>query len=431
MSNNQLFIPNTIKVGYNDRDDTYTGKLAYIIYIDEKGKVRKETSWNNWCDHRLGDDSYENVPTEGFVINKNVGGYSTGWNHRQSYIRVYDPRGFEFEITLENLLFIIENTSLITGKGIEGEFVYGWDGKDLVLIPCKSTDYLKIKEYNELIRSDFKLTAKTIKVGATYRNDKEVDLVYIGRYDKYENYSSFKEIEINSNEYEITSDKKGKKYWFYDLESKDFLDYSSLNKFKMLVNDEPLENTSQLMDNLLKIDSLQYFNSKNINRYSFDDNKNRNHILKIIYNKVNIKYNNDVLIFLYDKDNKIQYHLLFERNYSFNRKERDVKYFYQCKLIKHEIKLVTNSYYRKEREVNTHPMIEINLNEKEINSSDYYAEFKNYNISFEEFSNKFNELIFSNESFTKDLYYLEYVSEVNDSIRKIPLDYYLKLKTNY
>lgn len=44
MSNN-IFLPKKISVGYNERSDTYTGKLAYIIYTDEKGVLRKETSW--------------------------------------------------------------------------------------------------------------------------------------------------------------------------------------------------------------------------------------------------------------------------------------------------------------------------------------------------------------------------------------------------
>jgi hypothetical protein len=43
---NNIFIPKVIKVGYQKRDGTYTGKLAYIIYIDDKKKVRKEKSWN-------------------------------------------------------------------------------------------------------------------------------------------------------------------------------------------------------------------------------------------------------------------------------------------------------------------------------------------------------------------------------------------------
>ena len=33
-----IYIPEKIKVGYQNRNDTYTKKLAYVIYYDEKGK---------------------------------------------------------------------------------------------------------------------------------------------------------------------------------------------------------------------------------------------------------------------------------------------------------------------------------------------------------------------------------------------------------
>ena len=130
--NSSIFVPKTINVGYQNRSGTYTGKLAYVIYYDEKGKLRKEASWNSWRDDKIPNDEFENVPTEGFVLNKKAGDYSTGWDHRHAYCRVYDPRGFEFEITIENLLYILENANCIKGKGLEGEFIYGWDGKDLV-----------------------------------------------------------------------------------------------------------------------------------------------------------------------------------------------------------------------------------------------------------------------------------------------------------
>ena len=50
----QLFIPDKIKVGYNEREDTYTKKLAYVIYYDQKGVLRKETSWKNWIQEEMG-----------------------------------------------------------------------------------------------------------------------------------------------------------------------------------------------------------------------------------------------------------------------------------------------------------------------------------------------------------------------------------------
>ena len=78
-----IYVPKKIKVGFNNRNDTYTGKLAYIIYYDEKGKLRKETSWNSWRDKSIDPEEYDNEPTSGFVLNKKVGDYSGSWgNHR-------------------------------------------------------------------------------------------------------------------------------------------------------------------------------------------------------------------------------------------------------------------------------------------------------------------------------------------------------------
>ena len=108
MSNDQMKIPSKLKVGYQKRQDTYTGKLAYVIYFDEKGKLRKETSWAGWRDKHIAADEYSNEPTSGFVLNKKVGDYKSDWNHRMAHIRVYDPRGFEFEISVENLLYILQ-----------------------------------------------------------------------------------------------------------------------------------------------------------------------------------------------------------------------------------------------------------------------------------------------------------------------------------
>ncbi len=91
---------------------------------------------------------------------KKAGDYSTDWDHRHAYCRVYDPRGFEFEITIENLLYILENANCIRGKGLEGEFVYGWDGKDLVLMPVESPDYKEISEFNKIIHNNECVKAK-------------------------------------------------------------------------------------------------------------------------------------------------------------------------------------------------------------------------------------------------------------------------------
>lgn len=180
-----IFIPKTINVGYQNRSGTYTGKLAYVIYYDGKGKLRKEVSWNSWRDEKIPNEEFDNVPTSGFVLNKKVGDYSSGWDHRQAYCRVYDPRNFEFEITIENLLYILENANSIKGKGLEGEFVYGWDGKDLVLMPVESPDYKQIAEYNKIVHNNESIKTKDLIVGATYLTKDNVEWIYMGRFDTY------------------------------------------------------------------------------------------------------------------------------------------------------------------------------------------------------------------------------------------------------
>ena len=65
-----IFIPEKIKVGYQKRDDTYTKQLAYIIYFDSEGVLRKENSWNSWRDKNIEPEIFDNIPINGFVLNK-------------------------------------------------------------------------------------------------------------------------------------------------------------------------------------------------------------------------------------------------------------------------------------------------------------------------------------------------------------------------
>ncbi|MFS0905661.1 hypothetical protein AB3N02_21695 [Priestia aryabhattai] len=233
-----IFIPKKINVGFQERQGTYTGKLSYIIYFDERGKLRKETSWNSWRDSKIDNVITENVPTSGFVLNKKVGGYDTGWNHRNTYVRVYDPRGFEFEIDVVNLLYILENTSSIKGKGLEGEFVYGWEGKNLILIPVDSPDYKNISKLNELIHAENHLKAKDLKIGATYLTKDNKHYVYMGKFDEYE-WRGGKQ--------------KTKSFYFYQPDTKyhSFITMKSVSrKLVDTVSEECIEDFADVMDKL-------------------------------------------------------------------------------------------------------------------------------------------------------------------------------------
>lgn len=198
-----IFVPKKVNVGFQNRKDTYTGKLAYVIYFDETGKLRKEPSWQGWRDKQIPNEIYDNEPIEGFVLNKKVGGDRYSWNPRQTYTRVYDPRGFEFEITIPNLLWILENCNCIKGKGLEGKFVYGWEGTELLLVPVESPDYKEIEEKSQIRNNNEFIAAKDLIVGGTYETIEGEQYVFMGK---------FKPWDIEINRY------KAKSYWGGDGE---------------------------------------------------------------------------------------------------------------------------------------------------------------------------------------------------------------------
>ena len=63
----------------------------------------------------------------GFSIISTVGG-NGGYDKRQAYVQVKDPRGFVIEITDENFIEICKN--FCVNKGVlDGEYVYAFDDK--------------------------------------------------------------------------------------------------------------------------------------------------------------------------------------------------------------------------------------------------------------------------------------------------------------
>lgn len=181
----KMYKPDRINVGYQLRGDTYTGQLGYVIYFDEDGKLRKEASWNSWRDERIPNTIFENEPTEGFVLNRSGGGRPS-WSDRKAFVRVYDPRGFEFEIDVANLMYILECCPVGKGKVLEGKLVYVWDGKELILLPVESPDYKDIDNYTQLLNNKEHIKGKDLKVGYTYVDKNDEKYVYLGKFHEYD-----------------------------------------------------------------------------------------------------------------------------------------------------------------------------------------------------------------------------------------------------
>ena len=244
MAGSQLNIPKKIKVGYQKRAGTYTGKLAYIIYYDQKGKLRKERSWNSWRDKKINPDEFDNEPTEGFVLNKKAGDYSSRWGGRIAYSRVYDPRGFEFEIDIDNLLFILQECDCIKGKGLVGEFVYAWDGTNLVLLPASCPEYKESLEFTNLQTK--KVTKKDMREGCLYLSKDQDTYMYLGRHDWYD-YSS--KWTGNGNRYPI---KPEKWHIFVNIKTGDYWTQKGFTKLAVKLDDEPSPDYANQFDKFKK-----------------------------------------------------------------------------------------------------------------------------------------------------------------------------------
>ncbi len=264
----QLFIPKKCKVGFNLRNDCYTGKLGYIIAYDGK-QWRKEKSWESWRqkvgqEYNNGNGSYvngkwiqpkkilgeevtpfefDNIPTSGFVLNKKVGGYKSNWNMRQTYARCFDPRGFEFEISIPNLLYILEHSNCMRGKGLEGEFLYSWDKKDLVLLPSEAPEFQQATNYTNL--QSLKISSKDLTPGCSYKTKKEENLIYVGKHMWYQ------------TDWYGDKGRTGKKYYifyneiprkYYENEGGYFIIKNDISFLAIKNSEQPVSNFAEIVD---------------------------------------------------------------------------------------------------------------------------------------------------------------------------------------
>jgi len=239
----KLFIPTKLRVGYQKRDDTYTKRLAYVIYYDSTGKLRKEKSFESWRDKKIDVEEFENKPHSGFMLNKGVKRYGHWNSSGRSMIRVYDDRGIEFEITINNLMFALMTTDCLK-RGLEGEFVYAWHGTELVLLPTGCEEYAESQDFTSL--QGKKIGSKDMIPGCSYRTKKAEDLIYLGRFDWFEMDYDKKNGGHYYNRMECV---RPKQYVFFqEGKYRNFIHLSSLSSLASLNSDVVVSNYADLMD---------------------------------------------------------------------------------------------------------------------------------------------------------------------------------------
>ena len=250
----KLFIPKKIKVGFQNRQDTFTGKLAYVIYFDEKGVLRKEKSWTGWCDDKIPSFEFDNDPRNGYILNKGIQRYSD-WGSGRSVIRVHDPREFEFEISIDNLIGILMHSD-VTKRDIQEECVFAWAGSELVLLPINSAAYQSSVEYTN--KQDQKVSTKDLVKGYQYQQKKNDDVwTYLGFFPWWEwVYDREGYTNVHTN--------KGKKHIFYhtvkdwrSAEPRVEFSFPSVSTFSHAVTNEVDPDYSTRVDDFFKTGNSQ------------------------------------------------------------------------------------------------------------------------------------------------------------------------------
>lgn len=216
-----LNIPAKIIAGYRQTDQK---GLIYLSYINDSGKIAKEKSWNDWRSKIVEPKEFDNTPIEGIKIVGHGGG-KPRFSQRQAYCQILDPRGFEVQISFDNLLWLLNFGGYVFDKETNtGYFdikcVYAWNGPTLILCPVDSDDY----KYTQHVNNAKQFQPKECVVGHWYKEPNSVDMMYLGSLYKLKFNDPIKENKLYYPDGFITDEiktKVEKKYVFIKFWSSD------------------------------------------------------------------------------------------------------------------------------------------------------------------------------------------------------------------
>ncbi len=151
-------IPEKVYVGFQGRRSEDEVPLGFMTpyTTDAAGDKRRDTV-DKWakCRYHNNEKTFnsvtlDNKPMIGFKVGRSIR-RSGGWNGSgASYVRVEDPRGFELEIMIENLVMCMGDNLFDNGEIVQ-ECVWGRDGNRNILLPTNS------EPFNDSVQTKAKL----------------------------------------------------------------------------------------------------------------------------------------------------------------------------------------------------------------------------------------------------------------------------------
>ena len=185
-------LPEKLYCGFQQRT-TDNLPLAYMVPATSGSAFDKKkesiTKWSNQTTYNPVSKKYETVsglepatfdnePSYGFKLSKSVTRNSY-WGSKNIVVRIEDPRGFELEITINNLLKLMEN-NIVENAEIMAECVWGCDGSNNVLLSVNSDPYIVAVANTE--RMNKKVGNKQVLPGMKLILQSGVTITYYGKY---------------------------------------------------------------------------------------------------------------------------------------------------------------------------------------------------------------------------------------------------------
>lgn len=180
-------------------------------YEDTAAGKKRRDSVDNWRDATLKSTTIENKSMSGFKIIDAVSRSSTD----NKLFRIEDPRGFELEIDVYNLLDLIRKYTIVNGVIIE-PLLWGREGQKNILISENSDEY----------RAYILSTKKFTLVPGMYLKNKSGTMIY-----RYEGKFAFHKIAYDVNRF----DPLPSSLYSWDR-NKDYAERRAANPFQTTVN---------------------------------------------------------------------------------------------------------------------------------------------------------------------------------------------------
>lgn len=227
-----------VRTKSNVEFSTETFPLAFAVpYAETKDSRKRQHTVDSWANIKTydydkqcyvgfddtGPHILDNVPLDGFTFGKTI----SRWSTSNKFVEIYDPRGFKLQLNIDNVVYLLHNTTISDGK-IQEKLVWARQGGNYLVL---EEDAISIKEQ---------------KSGGLVPGDKINGLIYVGQYFvaslNKEHKQTFKPAgrwqysyhhrEILDSWYELSLAKESKKLFvFYNEEYEQFMIYKSQPKY--------------------------------------------------------------------------------------------------------------------------------------------------------------------------------------------------------